>query len=202
MKIPIRIFFLVLISLNLPMAKGNDSLVYSYQDFSVGIHSSVFDFRPHITFNHKRHQIGVGMVIRKPLQYNWYISSNFYSYSTGSSEKGFGINGANLLYRFYPLKPKESFTVFFENNVSLIHDRLYFNGAFYQRNFRLTEAIHFMARYKFLQRYAIFMGLGPGLSFHIANDNEGINLFFSSFEQYPRLDLHLNLTLGFEFGIN
>ncbi|NOQ70907.1 MAG: hypothetical protein GQ574_02835 [Crocinitomix sp.] len=197
-RIIILTFFLGKISLG----HTQDSLSYSYQPVSVGIHSSIFDIRPHVTFNFKRHQLGAGMVIRKPQQYYWYVSPSGSSYSLGPSQKGISLNGANLFYRFYPLKPKESFTFCFENYLGLKHNRLDFNGAFYQRNFRLTEAIHIHGRYKFLERYAVFIGFGPAMSLHFAKDTEGLPFFLPAAEKYPRLDFHFNLILGIEFGIN
>jgi hypothetical protein len=182
-------------------ANANDSLAYSYQNLSVGVHSSRFDYRAHFTLNFNRHQIGGGMVIRKPQQYYWNEGDGWYSFSSGPGQKGISINGANLFYRINPLKPRESFDFYFENYLGLIHDRVDYNGAFLQRNFRFTEAIHISMRYKFLERYSIYMGFGPGLSYTFGKDPEGVPIIFPEFEAYPHLDMHLNLVFGFEVGI-
>jgi hypothetical protein len=201
MKKLFQIIVTLLFLLQMSSVKASDSLAYSYQNISVGLHSSRFDIRVHFTYNIKRHQIGAGMVIRKPQQYYWNEGPGWYSYSTGPSQKGISINGANLFYRFYPIKPKESFDFYFENYLGLIHDRVDYNGVFYQRNYNLTEAIHISMRYKFLQRFSTYMGFGPGLSYAFGKDKEAIPLYFPDFEEYPQFNVHLNLVFGFEIGL-
>jgi hypothetical protein len=200
MKMSFKILPLVFL-LSMSAAKAGDSLAYSNQKFAVGVHSSRFDYRAHVTFNFNRHQIGGGMVIRKPQQYYWNESSGSFSFFLGPDQKGISINGANLFYRFNPLKPRESFDFYFENYLGLIHDRVDYNGTFLQRNFTFTEAIHISMRYKFLERYSIYMGFGPGLSYKFGKDPEGVPEFFPDFEEYPQLDMHLNLIFGFEVGL-
>jgi len=192
----------LIIALGLPLSgQSQGEIEYAYQKVSVGIHVAPLDFRPHVTFNLNRSQIGAGLVLRKPQHYYWEVSPGSYSYYLGPSQKGFGINGANLFYRFFPLKPKESLNICFEYYTALRNDLLDYNGEFYQRNYRFTQAIHVQVQYHFLERFSFFFSGGPALTLYFAEDTEGINILFPKFENYPRLNPHLNLTLGLEIGL-
>jgi hypothetical protein len=151
-------------------AKAEDSLSYSYQTWSVGVHTRIADIRPHITFNFRRHQIGGSVSIDQIPNYylDIYGGGSYHHYLAGQT--GRKVKGSSLFYRIYPFRPCESFSFYIENQVQFgLTRNVYINGAEVQKVHQLTEAVLIGLRYKLLKRFSIYVTYGRGVSFNLQN---------------------------------
>ncbi len=198
---PYLIFVFLTLSLS---ANAGDSLSYSNQKWSVGIHSRIYDLRLHSTFNFGRHQIGAGINIDKIPRYDFVEYTGPYTHGYRYSlfgQTGVRIRGGHLFYRIYPFRPRESFSFYLENYVNHSFTRLHINGTFSQRMHQLTEAVLFGARYKFLERFSIYMNLGPAVTFSFAKESTYQLENGDSFKFLEPTNYHMMFSFGFEVGI-
>ncbi len=198
---PYLIFSLLIFSF---FANAGDSLNYSNQKWSVGLHSRISDVRLHSTLNLGRHQIGAGVNIDKIPRYDFVEYTGPYSYGYRYSlfgQTGIRIRGSHLFYRIYPFRPRESFSFYLENYVQHSFTRLHINGTFSQRMHQLTEAVLLGARYKFLDRFSIYMNLGPAVTFSFARERAYELENGDTFEFLEPTNRHMMFLFGFEVGI-
>jgi hypothetical protein len=197
-----KLFFIVSIFLLSFSANAEDSLSYSYQKWSLGVHSGVGDFRPHTTFNFGRHQFGASVIIDKVPNYflDLYSLGGYHYYLGGQT--GRKLKGGSLFYRIYPFRPRESFSLYFENYVDIMQSKnLYVNGGEAQKVNRVTESVLIGVQYKFLERFSLFAAFGPAVTYYFGNVDSYYLESGKHFIFVDEVNYHASLLFGLEIGI-
>ncbi|MFT5821591.1 MAG: hypothetical protein ACI8ZM_002844 [Crocinitomix sp.] len=201
MKLYIVILFLLLSS----AANAGDSLSYSNQKRSLGLHTGITDLRPHATFNVGRHQIGAALIIDKIPTYGFDVfesptSGGYHYYLFGQT--GRTLRGGSLFYRIYPFRARESFSFYIENYLQYaVSKYLYINNDFAQKNHRLTEAVLVGVRYKLLNRFSIYTNFGPAASFYFGKQKAYQFQNGDEFQFIGNVNFHATFLFGFEIGL-
>ena len=179
---------------------AQDSLTYANQNFSVGLRSQIWGFRPYIGFQFGRHQISAGPYINNPPQYNLdYLPGGYHYYISPPSN--FRFVGASLNYRIYPFKPQRIVSFYTENHLGYSEVNLFVNNHFHQKNRQIGESVLAGVELKFLKRFSFWTSAGLGVDFNFGKDRIIEITNSNTYVVFEPVTLRFDLYLGLQIGL-